>query len=416
MTIRCGFRRCVSGKGWLMLRQQVRNVSGCESGAMADTFAIIMIPMMILTGAAVDYTRTSAADAKLQNAADTVLLGIARTYDPDADEEEVKELATAQMATMLPQSYDFSVDSLLIDGSTITLAATGSIPAGITGMLGIEQLDQGASSEVVWGADSMAEMLEVALVLDNTGSMSQGGRMAALKLATDELLGVFEGAEPGQVKVAIVPFDVNVRVPTTYKTASWFRTEWWVNWFWQGCLTDRDQSYDVSDAAATSAAASKYRPALCSSDNLLTIQPLTASFNTLYSKVDAMTPAGNTNITIGMAWGQTVLSSQAPYSEGSGAGATGVRKIIVLMTDGANTENRWPSSTAAIDERTALACQSAKNAGIVVYVIRLAEGDAELLENCASSEDTFYNVGNVADLAPTFRSIGHELSQLRLSR
>ena len=399
-----------------MLGQYLRDVSGCERGAVADTFALIMVPMMMLAGVAVDYTRTSAADTKLQNAADSVLLGIARNHDTTADEDELKDLAQVQMAMMLPESYDFEVESVDIDGSTLTLTATGSIPAGITGMLGAQELNQGASSEVVWGADSMGEALEVALVLDNTGSMAQGGRMTALKQAADELLIVLEGADPGQVKVAIVPFDVNVRVPTSYKTASWFKTEWWVNWFWQGCLTDRDQNYDVSDATVTSAAATKYRPALCSSDNLLAIQPLTTNFTTLYGKVDAMTPSGNTNITIGVSWGQTVLSSQAPYSEGSAAGTEGVRKIMVLMTDGQNTENRWTSSSAAIDDRTELACQSAKNAGIAVYVIRLAEGDAELLENCASSEDTFYNVENVADLAPTFRAIGHELSQLRLSR
>ena len=118
------------------------------------------------------------------------------------------------------------------------------------------------------------------------------------------------------------------------------------------------------------------------------VQPLTANFSTLGSKVAAMTPAGNTNITIGLSWGLSVLSAQAPYTEGAAAATPGLRKIMVLMTDGENTENRWTSSASSIDERTALACQAVKTAGVDLYVVRLVEGDTSLLEHCASNSDT----------------------------
>ena len=102
--------------------------------------------------------------------------------------------------------------------------------------------------------------------------------MVELKKAAKAMLDELESSDDGLVKIAIVPFDVNVRVANSYKTASWFKTDWWVSLFWNGCIADRDQSKDVSDAAVTTSSATKYPGALCSSNNLKTIQPLTDDF------------------------------------------------------------------------------------------------------------------------------------------
>ena len=96
-------------------------------------------------------------------------------------------------------------------------------------------------------------------------------------------------------------------------------------------------------------------------------------------------------------------------------GTKDVTKAIVLMTDGDNTANRWTSTASLIDARTQLACQSAKDAKIVVYTIRVMEGNGTLLSNCATTSEYYYNVENVADLVPAFQAIGERLSQLRIS-
>ena len=220
-------------------------------------------------------------------------------------------------------------------------------PAGLTSIIGYSTLKQKVTSAAIWGTGK----LEVALVLDSTGSMANFSRMVELKKAAAALLDELQSSEAGLVKVAIVPFDVNVRVATSNKTASWFKSDWWVSWFWNGCLADRDQSNDVSDAAV-SGSSTKYPGALCSSNQLTTIQPLTDDFVQLNSKVNALTPAGNTNITIGVAWGMAVLSSKEPFTEGVAPATKDVTKIIVLMTDGDNTENRWTSNASDIDART----------------------------------------------------------------
>ena len=72
-----------------------------------------------------------------------------------------------------------------------------------------------ASSETLWGI----KKLELALVLDNTGSMASNGKLAALKTASHNLLNTLQAAakQPGDVKVAIIPFDRMVNIGAGYQ-------------------------------------------------------------------------------------------------------------------------------------------------------------------------------------------------------
>lgn len=383
-----------------------------EGGNIVLLFGIGLSAITLFTGVAIDYARSVRAYTSLQNAADAVVLSVAREAQDSTPTDTLKAMATARMEAMLEGSYEFTITSLTTTSGSLTLVAQGSVPAGLTTIAGYETLTQRVTSKAAWGTGK----LEVALVLDSTGSMNQFNRMVELKKAAAAMLDELKASDEGLVKIGIVPFDVNVRVPTSYKTASWFKSDWWISWFWSGCLADRDQSNDVSDAAVTSSSATKYPGALCSSNNLKTIQPLTADFSLLYDKVNALTPAGNTNITIGLAWGMTLLSSQEPFTEAVAPGTKDYTKSIVLMTDGDNTENRWTSNASSIDARTKLACQAAKDAKILVYTIRLMEGNETLLSECASSPENYYDVENVADLVPAFQAIGEQLSQLRISQ
>jgi hypothetical protein len=178
---------------------------------------------------------------------------------------------------------------------------------------------------------------------------------------------------------------------------------------------DRDQPNDVSDEPATSRD-TRYPGTECGNDRLETVQPLTDNFGVLRTKVNAMDPSGNTNITIGLVWGLALLSPEAPFSEGAPWGMEDLTKIIILMTDGDNTENRWTHSASAIDARTQVACRSVKDAGVTLYTVRLIEGNPALLSQCATSLDTYFDVETVQDLLPTFEAIGEQLSQLRIAR
>jgi hypothetical protein len=71
--------------------------------------------------------------------------------------------------------------------------------------------------------------MRVAMVLDNTGSMAQNGKMAAMQNAAKNMIDTLSGynKQTGDVYVSIVPFAKDVNVGTSNVNASWINwTEW----------------------------------------------------------------------------------------------------------------------------------------------------------------------------------------------
>ena len=85
----------------------------------------------------------------------------------------------------------------------------------------------------------------------------------------------------------------------------------------------------------------------------------------------------------------------------------------MLLTDGDNTQNRWTTSGSSIDARTALACTNVKAANIKIYTVRVIDGDANLLRNCATKPNMYYNVNQASQLNSVFSSIAQNLANLR---
>jgi hypothetical protein len=144
--------------------------------------------------------------------------------------------------------------------------------------------------------------------------------------------------------------------------------------------------------------------------------PLNYDWNALHSKVDTMAGAGNTNVTIGLTWAWHTLSSTAPLTEGVTYGTPNVTKFIILLTDGDNTQNRWTTSQSAIDLRTQTACANVKAAGIQLYTVRVIDGNADLLRNCATNTSMYYDVQDASQLASVFNTIGAQIANLHLSK
>jgi hypothetical protein len=287
-----------------------------------------------------------------------------------------------------------------------------------------DTIDISASSEVKWGM----KRLELALVLDNTGSMAQSSKMSNLKTASKNLLTTLQTAAKklGDVKVAIIPFDTTVKPGTTFKD------EWWIDYTenglnknnWEGCVEDRNKgpssvNYDVRDVAPIEGNDATYFPAIqCGS--LATAMPLTdiydtTNFTKLNDKIDEMTPAGNTNTTIGLVWGWHALTPNSPYTQGS-VPAPDLDKVIVMLTDGQNTQNRWTTTQSSIDARMEKACDNAKAAGIRIYTVRVINGNASLLKACASNPTMYFDVQQASELNSVFSAIAQNLANLRISK
>ena len=135
-----------------------------------------------------------------------------------------------------------------------------------------------------------------------------------------------------------------------------------------------------------------------------------------------MTPNGNTNVTIGLVWAWHALTTQAPLSEAA-APSPDLDKVIILLTDGDNTEswknsnNTKVTSQSTIDARTELVCNNIKAANIKLYTIRVINGDATLLKELRDQSDACITTCQQASqLNDAFASIAQNLANLRIAK
>jgi hypothetical protein len=172
---------------------------------------------------------------------------------------------------------------------------------------------------------------------------------------------------------------------------------------WHGCLVDRDQPNDVkgyrpSRAPLNTSQPETLLPAANCQTALSTVRPLSRDFATLRTHIDGMTPGGNTNTGIGLSSGLAVLTpslmANSVLSTGARQPGAFVKKHIIFLTDGENTVNRWSTDRTQIDQRTQQICTEIKQSdlNIVLHTILLMQGNATLLQNCATTPDRYHFV------------------------
>ncbi len=198
--------------------------------------------------------------------------------------------------------------------------------------------------------------------------------------------------------------------------------------------------YDHAPRTGTNGAGYTFGPnAGCS---LTSISRLSEDWTALKAKVDSMTAVGDTNIGMGLMWGWHLISPNAPFSDGSAYGTPKLQKIVVLMTDGENTNGDTTSNDdsvyagvgyiwqnrlgitsgtptqrrAAMDGRLATLCTNMKAQGIILYTVRVevTNGTSTVLQNCASTADKFYDVQNASQLTAVFDAIAGSIQNLRI--
>src|SRR5882757_3517091 len=314
------------------LRQGLRKFGTAEGGNVVLTFALTLIPVMGFVGAAVDYSRATSAKVAMQAAVDSTALMLSK---------DAQGLTAAQIQTKANAYFGALFNRTEVTNIVLTptftaptqgsfkldVTVTGKVPTTFTKLFGQTNLNISTDSEVLWGV----KKLEVALALDNTGSMASSQKMTNLKTAAHNLLTTLRNAAKtdGDVKVAIIPFTIGVNLGTAFNGNAWFDYDTidcngsltgtgcaannWKN-YWDGCVRDRTYPYDVQDDPPNASVVATLFPAHnCGS--LATLMPLSYDWTALNSKIDAMSPNGNTNVTIGLMWASHALTAQAPLSE-----------------------------------------------------------------------------------------------------
>jgi Flp pilus assembly protein TadG len=439
-------------------RRNLKRFSTAQGGNVAITFGIATLPIICAVGAAVDFSHANSVKAAMQSALDSTALMVSRDAAELSDSaltakanSYFKALFTRPEATNVTVAATYSSSA----GSQVLVTGSAKVPTSIMGVMGYNQITINGSATAKWGT----ERLRVALALDNTGSMADDGKMTELKSATKALLKQLKGAvtNDGDVLVSIIPFakDVNIG-KANYKAKYIDWTDWNNNngscsksgwgtgtsvgcllalgtWTrdshktWNGCVVDRGDKLlptllntDILALPIDLLQLGTMYSAEQYSDCPTAMLTLGTDWDGMDTLVDNMKPAGNTNQGIGLfhAWMSLVGGGPQPAPPPEDPNYK-YSKVIILMSDGLNTQNRWYSKQSQVDDRQKLACANAKAAGITIYSVQVNTGGdptQDVMKNCASSSDKFWEIKTAGDIGSVFNEIGTNLTKLRVAK
>lgn len=278
------------------LGRRMRAALRDQRGGIMVTAALSMMPITLLAFAGVEFHNITRHRAALQDALDSAALAVARAPN-GATEAELRTLYVTVLkahldlkpglVTLVEAAPDPSTGAggqpeLTYANGKVTSNATLAISPIVASFFMQGDIKISGHSEVL----REAKGLEVALVLDNTGSMLTNNRIGIAKTAATNFVNALEQAtigttDPNSVKIGLVPFAATVNVGSTYQNASWIdanganptsrelftdingvQLSSGTNRFtllsqmgisWGGCVESRPYPYDTEDTAPSAA-------------------------------------------------------------------------------------------------------------------------------------------------------------------
>jgi Flp pilus assembly protein TadG len=204
--------------------KRIRHLWSSESGAAAPLIGVCFFMLIAAIGVAVDLGRAQIAQSKLQAALDSAGLAAGAIAGQNLSEETLKPEAWKYLsanffgqtvdATLAEDEFDLDLSE---DNSVVTLEATARMPTTFMGLFGHRDMQIAARSEITRETTG----LEVALVLDLTGSMNEPAsagetktKMEALRGAAVDLIDILFGSNEtvDDLWVGIVPFASSVNI------------------------------------------------------------------------------------------------------------------------------------------------------------------------------------------------------------
>lgn len=203
-----------------------------RSGNLAILFVFMSTALFLFVGGAVDYTRWNAVRADMIESMDAASLAVAKLAEAD------ESLSTAQLKEygekFFKENFEYenklkpgwNIEFDVDDEAVIDTCITGDLDTLLLRVAGIYELNIDKCVQVT---PQGAGRIELAMVLDVTGSMgsndSNGAyKMTSLRNAVTTLLDVlFEEEETSdRVRIGVVPFNTHVNVgASTGWSASW---------------------------------------------------------------------------------------------------------------------------------------------------------------------------------------------------
>ena len=278
---------------WKVLARARYRFTRDQRGNVGILFAASLIPMIGLLGGAVDVTRHARHKTAMLNAMDSAAIALARRgAEDDADADAfVNEYINALLPPRDSMLHMGQFDAQQIPGGW-RVVSDGAMDTAFLPVVGIEEMPLDLQAEVM----STGGNFEVALALDNTGSMAERNKIEDLREAASNLVNLLyedPGAEE-RVKMALIPFTHTVNIRGEAFDPAWLDPtgeglgDHQLDHFdqavdrldifnaigggrlgpdglpaaWKGCVEARMEGHDVDDAAPTTNPTTRWVPYL----------------------------------------------------------------------------------------------------------------------------------------------------------
>jgi Flp pilus assembly protein TadG len=204
------------------LGHALRSFCSAREGNVAIGVGLVSIALFGFVGAAIDYSRANLLKTSMQSALDSTTLKLGRQYytlSGSLLQTEGSDIFASLFKR--PEAKNTAV-TVAIDptASTIQADSSASLDTTFLSVIGIDSIQIKAHSTVNYAVQTA---LRVALVLDNTGSMGQAGKMTALQTAAKNMITKLQtsSTSAGDIYVSIVPFAKDVNLGTGNAGQPW---------------------------------------------------------------------------------------------------------------------------------------------------------------------------------------------------
>ena len=345
-----------------------------ESGAILLLSLMLFVGMVVFGGLAVDLANHERNRTTFQTHLDNAVLAAASLSQVLTPEEIVMSYMTSAGLDASKVKVETSTETIgnIVVGRTVHASMDESIGTYFFRFFDYDTLGMKIESQ----ATERVEDIEISLVLDVSGSMGwsasdgSGIKMNALKTAASDFVdAVLSEAEEGRVSISIIPYAQKVNVgPDLLRQYNATQEHSYSN-----CVDFSSQDFDSlavypeaeiqrtghfrnSNRSYPNQGNKTYGNWVCRTDPGFKITPLSSNATELKANIQNLYPDGTTSIEIGAKWGLALLdpSAQEPVSALVSEGivhpafsgrphphnADNNMKVLVIMTDGENTEEQ----------------------------------------------------------------------------
>ena len=404
------------------------------SGTIAIVFGLVIVILVCCVGVAIDFGRAESASAQVADTLDEAALAATESMVDEATSDtavsgKIASFLNGTIGNPRLQGANFSGLKIATDTEqgSIAIDVDVHVPTVFTRLFNAGDISFHKFAKTAYKVKNV----ELAMVLDTTGSMNDFNKINELKSAAAQAIDILmPPGKPVFNRIALAPFAASVNAgPIDLSVSAGASTD--------GCVVERQGPNAYTDATASGP-----DPLLTSSNGsngnyscpAQAIMPLSKNPLALKAAINGFTTGGGTAGHIGLAWGWYLISPQwaamfppvsapKPYTDPKAI------KAVLLMTDGMFNTSYFNGAINTTSAAQAISlCDGIKAAGIRIYTVGLelalnpSPDDVNartLLGACASPDGSggseFYDVANGANLGEAFSKIAGKLSRLRLS-